>query len=100
MCNCYIIIIRREEEKEMKNLDWALVYFGRTPRADIQKFIPEEAWQQKRIDMKGKSLEYKYLVLINWLKSNEYSYSSQIQVTNYVTALSRGGLIKPEDYRR
>jgi hypothetical protein len=33
--------------------------------------------------------------MLNW----RLVYFGKVQCTNYVTALSRGGLIKPEDYR-
>lgn len=80
-------------------MDWSTLYFGRVPVEDMRLYTPEEEWQKVRRSMKGESPEFKYIALRAWLIVNEYSYASKIQVTNYVTALSRGGLIKPEDYR-
>lgn len=80
-------------------LNWRLVYFGKVKREDVQKYIPDEEWQKVRLWMKGKTLVQKYEALVNWLERCNYSHSAKVQCTNYVTALSRGGLIKPEDYR-
>lgn len=80
-------------------MDWRKVYFGHVPVADMRKYTPEEDWQEVRLYMKGKNLQEKYDALVYWLELNEYSYASKIQSSNYVTALSRGGLIKPKDYR-
>lgn len=80
-------------------MDWSKVYFGTVPVADMRKYTPEEEWQKVRLSMKGESLEFKHKALTDWLDKNDHSYASRIQSTNYVTALSRGGLIKPSDYR-
>lgn len=79
--------------------DWRKVYFGNVERSEVQKYIQNPEWQEIRVDIKGKSLSYKYFRLKSWLEKNNYSREAQVQSTNYVTALSRGGLIKPEDYR-
>ena len=79
--------------------NWKMLYFGHVPVADMKKYTPEAEWQKVRLDMKGKTTAYKYKALCLWLITSQFSYASKIQVTNYVTALSRGGLIKPEDYR-
>lgn len=81
------------------DLNWKKLYFGHVPVVDVRKHTPQPGWQEIRIFMKGKSLEVKYGTLCRWLLLNDFSYASRIQVTNYVTALSRGGLIKPEDYQ-
>lgn len=79
--------------------NWKMLYFGHVSVIDMRKYTPEAEWQKVRIDMKGKTTAYKYTALCRWLICCQFSYASKIQVTNYVTALSRGGLIKPEDYR-
>lgn len=84
----------------MITLDWSKVYFGTVKRADVQKYIPDAEWQKVRLWMKGKTLVQKYETLSSWLEKCKYSHGSKVQCTNYVTALSRGGLIKPEEYRR
>lgn len=81
------------------DMNWKKLYFGHVPVADMRRYTPMQDWQKVRLDMKGKTLSYKFTALSNWLLVNNFSYSAKIQVTNYVTALSRGGLIKPEDYR-
>lgn len=81
-----------------KQLNWSLLYFGRVTRSEIKKYVAQNDWQMVRLSLKGTSLMHKYHTLQNWLQINNYSRAAQVQVTNYVTALSRGGLIKPEDY--
>jgi hypothetical protein len=80
-------------------MDWKKVYFGKIERSDIKKYTPEAAWQTVRIFMKGKDLQTKYKALTEWLDLKGHAHSAKVQVTNYTTALSRGGLIKPEEYR-
>lgn len=84
----------------MKNkLDWKAIYFGRVGRDEVQRYTPDPRWQKIRLSMKGRSTEEKYGILCRWLETEgREKRSAQVQVTNYVTALSRGGLIKPEDY--
>lgn len=80
-------------------MDWRKVYFGKIERKDIKKYTPEAAWQKVRIFMKGKDLVTKYKALTDWLELKEHAHSAKVQVTNYTTALSRGGLITPDEYR-
>jgi hypothetical protein len=79
-------------------MDWKKLYFGKLSRSEIGEAIKNSSWQNIRLSMKGVTLEEKYNILTRWLSFCSYSREAQIQVTNYVTALSRGGLIKPEDY--
>jgi hypothetical protein len=79
-------------------MDWKKLYFGYLSRKEIQEHVVKSDWQIIRLSMKGVSTAEKYRILEKWLKDNDYSRSAQVQVTNYVTALSRGGLVKPEDY--
>ncbi len=80
-------------------MDWKEIYFGKINRAEIKEAVADPEWQATRLYMKGKSLWIKYLILKNWLDKKHYSSTAKIQVTNYVTALSRGGLIAVEDYK-
>lgn len=82
----------------MSEVDWSRLYFGSLGRDEIQEHVKDAAWQELRQSLLGEHLSVKYDKLVSWLVLNEYSRASQVQVTNYVTALSRGGLIKPEDY--
>ena len=88
-----------EVEYRKCDMNWRKLYFGHVPVKDMRLYTPHADWQVVRLDMKGKSLAYKYASLCKWLVQKEFAYSAKIQVTNYVTALSRGGLILPEDYR-
>lgn len=79
-------------------MDWHTVYFGKVGRHEVQKYVIKSDWQNVRLSMKGTSLKHKFETLTKWLKDNNFSREAQVQVTNYVTALSRGGLITPADY--
>lgn len=81
-------------------MDWSQIYFGHVSVDEVKKYTPDPDWQIVRRSMKGTSLQNKYNTLKNWLFVNDSNRMSQVQVTNYVTALSRGGLITPKDYRR
>lgn len=82
-------------------MDWSKLYFGKLDKQQTLKAVQNEEWQKVRRSMKGKSLEEKYSILSNYLLENEANdmMNVHIRITNYVTALSRGGLIKPSDYR-
>lgn len=79
-------------------LDWHILYAGKITREEINMYTPLPAWQSLRLHLKGKNLTYKFCSLWSWLEEHAHSRSAQVQVANYVTALSRGGLIKREDY--
>lgn len=89
----------QSEDYTMYDLNWKKLYFGTVPVKDMRLYTPELEWQKVRVSMKGTTNLVKFRSLCQWLVQNNFSYSSRIQVTNYVTALSRGGLIVPEDYR-
>ena len=87
-------------------LDWKKLYFGRVSPDEVREAVADPKWQLIRLSMKGKSLETKYTILSNYLASQEPLARDahelrmiRVRVTNRVTALSRGGLIKPKDYR-
>lgn len=90
-----------------QNLDWRRLYFGRVSPKEVQEAINDDEWQKLRKSLLGTSLETKYWVLINYLGIKNHLREVapkewrkvEVRVTNYVTALSRGGLIKPSDYR-
>lgn len=63
-------------------------------QSDVQKYTPEPDWQIFRAGLKGKSMQLKYVALEGWLQQYSYSHASCVQVTNYVYALKRGGLIE------
>jgi len=75
------------------SLDWSKLHFGRITRQEIIQYCSGEDWQELRRRLKGLSLEEKYIQLIEWIRSHKNSRAAQVQVTNYVNALKRGGLI-------
>ena len=90
----------------MSKLDWRKLYFGRVSPAEVQEAVRDAEWQKLRKLMKGASLDWKHFLLEDYLETVQWRGPSahelrmaQVRVTNYVTALSRGGLIKPADYR-
>lgn len=75
-------------------LNWSRLHFGQLTRIDIENYVYDDEWQDLRKSMKGKSLEFKYATLSGWLTNNRNCRAAQVQVTNYVNALKRGGLIE------
>jgi len=74
------------------------VHHGKTLKADIaptSAIIKDPKWQSFRKSLKGTDTDTKLLQLRKWLQQNKDSKESQIQVTNYVNALKRGGQLKP-----
>lgn len=91
-------------------LDWRSLYYGHVESQEVAQAVKDPEWQTLRRAMKGKSLETKYAILKGYRATmiarleagriNEDEWRMvEVRITNYVTALSRGGLIKPEDYR-
>lgn len=80
-------------------MNWKKLYFGHINRQEIKKAINDNTWQRLRLDLKGRDLINKYYRLLYYLERNNFNKKAKIQVTNYVTALSRGGLIRVSDYK-
>ena len=91
-------------------VDWKKVYFGKINKEQTLNAVKDSYWQSIRLSMKGKSLQEKYNILYCYVYDNFKALENglisdgewrkvKIRSTNYVTALSRGGLIKPSDYR-
>ena len=87
-------------------MDWSKLYFGKVKRDEIQRAVNDSHWQTLRRELKGKSLEVKYKMLMSYYESETRACKScaderllEVRLTNYVTALSRGGLIKVGDYK-
>lgn len=85
---------------------WNTLYFGRVLRSEVQEAVLDKQWQQIRLMMKGMSVDDKYKTLHGYLEFKQDMLVDEhemrmvhVRITNYVTALSRGGIIKPEDYR-
>ena len=79
-------------------MNWCKLYFGHVGKNEVAVAIADQQWQKVRLSMKGVSLQKKYDTLCEYLSIAPEDRMYQVRVTNYVTALSRGGLIKPQDY--
>ena len=92
---------------KIDKLDWSKLYFGKVSPSEVQQAIKNNEWQDTRAKMKGMSLTDKYNTLNSYYHKAMKEANSEhtkrmikVRVTNYVTALSRGGLIKPYDYKK
>ena len=92
---------------KVNKLDWSKLYFGKISPSEVAQAVKNNEWQKVRQEMKGMSLSDKYKTLNSYYNkaikeaSSEHSKRMvKVRVTNYITALSRGGLIKPSDYRK
>ena len=61
---------------------------------DVQKYTRDPEWQIFWDALLSRAPIEKYDALKIWLDDHEYSYAAKVQVTNYVHALRRGGLIE------
>ncbi len=75
-------------------MNWSDLIFGKYNIKIVLEVVKQQEWQDLRVSLLGKPLEFKYKQLKHWLALNNHSEKSKIQVTNYVYALKRGGLIK------
>lgn len=97
-----------------RELDWRSLYYGRVHPPEVAEAVKDPVWQKIRLSMKRQPLETKYVILCGYRDAMAERCSSlsgspgiaaheqrmvEVRITNYVTALSRGGLIKKEDYR-
>lgn len=82
-----------------EQLNWRNLYFGE---------VQDAHWQKLRKSLKGTTTLIKYLTLKAYyltecekVKDDAHALRMlQVRVTNYVTALSHGGIIKPEEYKQ
>lgn len=96
-------------------MDWHRLYFGHVSPQEVAEAVRDAGWQHLRLKLKGLPTDYKWAFLNCYYNSESHRICSdstasesskahalrmlQVRVTNYVTALSRGGIIKPEDYK-
>lgn len=92
---------------KVDKLDWSKLYFGKVSPSEVQQAIKNNEWQETRLQMKGMSLKDKYDTLTSYYNKAMREANSEhtkrmikVRVTNYITALSRGGLIKPSAYKK
>lgn len=76
-------------------MNWNSLRFGIYSKQTVQDAVNDNAWQSFRVSLLGASLQTKYNRLHTYMKLHNYSERAKIQVTNYVNALARGGLILP-----
>jgi len=81
-------------------LDWRKLYFGKVHPEEVKEAVKDPLWQLLRESIKGLPLSDKYNILLNYYnRHKDEGRALEVRLTNYITALSRGGLIKPENYR-
>lgn len=68
--------------------------FGSYPTSQVLKEVRNGRWQRERIRMLRTTLEFKWNVLSQYLRTNNFNEHSRVVVTNYVYAIKRGGIIK------
>ena len=74
-------------------LNWSLLHSGPITKEEIALYTPQQGWQALRLSLVGASLNVKFHELQSWLEVNNYNRMSQVQVSNYINALKRGGMI-------
>ena len=75
-------------------LSWSTLDYSPLTRAEISEAVLEPEWQDLRRRMLLTRLIVRYAALQRWLEKHDYTRKSQVQVTNYVNAQKRGGMIK------
>ena len=104
---------------KVETMNWRALYFGPVAREEVREAIKDPEWQKLRQEMKGCPLWQKYQMLhtyfyvtrdeltnryykggyVHSLNSFEHDVRMlEVRCTNYVTALARGGFIKPGEY--
>jgi hypothetical protein len=85
---------KRWTQDSMMPIVWNKISFGPITQNEIRQHTDNYAWQVFRSSLMGLPLDYKFQKLYLWLEEHDRDRASQVQVTNYVNALKRGGLIK------
>jgi hypothetical protein len=78
----------------MSTLNWSALDYSPLTRTEISVAVLDPEWQDLRRRMLLTRLVTRYAVLKRWLEMHENSRTSQVQVSNYISALKRGGMIK------
>ena len=82
--------LQNESGYQYKPEQWVLT------RADITLCTQDEEWQIFRRELKGQTTRQKLQALARWYGRPwdvDRKYESWVQVTNYLNALKRGGLL-------
>lgn len=83
--------------QKTSSLNWKSLVFD-TSKEEVMQAIKNKKWQEFRESLKGTSTSEKFNQLKKWLRDHNNSSVAKAQVSNYVGALARGGLISP--YRK
>lgn len=73
---------------------WQPLIFGTYNREAIAAAINDPIWQKLRISLLGTTLAFRHKTLSYYVGYSNMQPFVRIQVTNYVNALKRGGMIK------
>lgn len=79
-------------------VNWRRFIFGSYTVHEIICAVDSLRWQVVRREMKGEDLRFKYNCLVDYINDSKTGqggvpHDVKVQVTNYVFALKRGGLI-------
>jgi hypothetical protein len=80
---------------ERPGINWGELHSGHITQREILVCVNDEQWQLFRESLRGEALDEKFIRLKYWLRAHRGEYPAKVQVTNYVNALARGGLISP-----
>ena len=77
--------------------DWESLRFPGVRRSEIAGAVADPEWQAFRVSLIGRTQTEKFLCLKGYVESKTVKgvvpRRIQVQVTNYVNALARGGLL-------
>ncbi len=74
-------------------MDWEKLILKKCSRKEVSEFTKDPVWQDFRKTIKGLTSQEKYSKLTVYLEYHN-THKARVQVTNYVGALKRAGLIK------
>jgi hypothetical protein len=80
--------------ERVNGMNWRVLHSGALTRDEINKAIRDPEWQEFRKSLKGLSTAEKLKRLDQWKRKHNNSRKAQVQITNYLNALKRGGLIR------
>jgi hypothetical protein len=81
--------------EEQISPNWGLLVYPGVTRKEIKEYVLDSRWQEFRTSLLGLPSSVVFLRLIEYTRQFGESVprSVQVQVTNYVNALKRGGKI-------
>ena len=88
------VITMEIQSEEDQRLNWRELHSGYLSKEEILEAVNDEDWQVFRIDLKGETTREKFLRLRYYVRSHP-GRKAEVQVTNYINALARGGIIEP-----